>query len=465
MKKRIYIIKTIFVAIASLMISSCSEDNLEPIIADDIPVAVQTIDDARQYLNGTYALMADYRYWGRNIIIAGEVRADNVYANGNSGRFIQTAQMNLLPQSGTPTDIMRYAYGALANVNILLDAAEIEGDPSLVSQARGEAYAIRALIHFDLLRLYGQHFVEGQGGLNALGVSYVTSFKGENLYVARSTVAENRDQIYNDLDTALSFLSESQNDPTKYSITTYAALAIKGRVATYFQDYAIARDALSQVIGNFSLTPADQYVDYWAADNPTSASVFELLINATTSPSINGLANIYRGNSYGDIEVLDDFPTDAEFGPNDVRNSPEMIGEDSQGRLRNLGKYPTGGLFDDNIKVIRYAEVVLNYAEALLETNPSLALEFLNSIPENRDGTTYSTANMTNILKERRKELAFEGYRFDDLARTGRDIPVIDNVNQSHGGPDWGSYNYAFPIPRQEVDNNPLAVQNFGYGE
>src|SRR5690606_33235686 len=120
----------------------------------------------------------------------------------------------------------------------------------------------------------------------------------------------------------------------------------------------------------------------------------------------------------------------------------------SGGRLRNMGKYPMGAPYSDNIKVIRYEEIVLNYAEALIETNPSLALEYLNSIPENRNGNTYSTANMENILKERRKELAFEGFRFDDLARMGRNIPLLDPNVPHHGGVTYGDSKYAFPIPQ-----------------
>ncbi|PVW13348.1 RagB/SusD family nutrient uptake outer membrane protein [Marixanthomonas spongiae] len=464
MKKNILIQKALLLFFTSLIVASCSKENLEPILADDIPVEdLETVEQARQYMDGTYALMVDYRYWGRNIIIAGEARADNVFANANSGRFLDVAQMNLLPQSGTVAEIMQYAYGSLANVNLLIAAEGIEGDPEVINQIKGEAYAIRALVHFDLLRVYGQQFVSGQGGNNALGVSYVTGFKDEDLYVARSTVSETKNKIYADLDKALSLLTPGQNDPNKITITTFAAQAIKARVATYFQEYDIARTACEAIIGNFNLTTADNYVDYWAQKTVPPASIFELEQTPSTSNSINGIANIYRGASYGDIEVLDNFPTDAEFGPNDVRNSPEMISEDRNGRLRNMGKYPTLGSFDDNIKVIRYAEVVLNYAEALLETNPDLSLQYLNSIPENRNGTTYSVSNMTNILKERRKELAFEGFRFDDLARTGRDIPVIDPANQTHGGPEYGSTNYAFPMPRQEIDNNPLSKQNAGY--
>jgi len=69
-----------------------------------------------------------------------------------------------------------------------------------------------------------------------------------------------------------------------------------------------------------------------------------------------------------------------------------------------------------------------------------------------------------NILLERRKELCFEGFRFDDLARTGRDIPFLESTRQRFGATiAYGSTKYAFPIPKVELDANPNMVQNQGY--
>jgi hypothetical protein len=66
-------------------------------------------------------------------------------------------------------------------------------------------------------------------------------------------------------------------------------------------------------------------------------------------------------------------------------------------------------------------------------------------------------------MLERRKELCFEGFRFDDLARTQSDIPLVNEFQQTHGGPTYGNYKYAFPIPLVELNANSGMVQNFGY--
>ncbi len=116
------------------------------------------------------------------------------------------------------------------------------------------------------------------------------------------------------------------------------------------------------------------------------------------------------------------------------------------------------------MSVVRYEEVVLLYAEALLETgNPVDALLYLNMIPTKRGATAYLAATKENILLERRKELAFEGFRFHDLARTKKDIPNPDPVLITHGLVPYGNYNFALPIPSGEVDVNANVVQNFGF--
>ncbi len=103
--------------------------------------------------------------------------------------------------------------------------------------------------------------------------------------------------------------------------------------------------------------------------------------------------------------------------------------------------------------------IILIYAEALLETGAiGDALTWLNMIPDNRGASTEATKE--NILLERRKELCFEGFRFDDLARTKQDIPKLNVVFE---GPVYGSYNYAFPIPLAELNANSNMILNKGY--
>ena len=465
MKKIIYLI----FAVALLgFVTSCSEDDLDPTLAQDksVETSINTVEDLQGLLSGTFNRMTSEYYYGRDLIIFGEVRSDNCYSNGNSGRFLTAAAMDLGSDQAYPTDTWTQMYATIAIANIIIDqeGAGLEGEEAAINQIIGQAYAIRALVHFDLLKLYGQQHVTG--GDQTLGVPYVTEFKGEDITPARNTVTEVRNFIYEDLASAKSLMTASL-DGSKEFINTYAVSALESRVALYFEDYARVITAAEEVIaaatGNYSVISAADYAGSFVADEAAN-SIFELAFSSVDNANINGLSQIYRGGAYGDVRALDDLLTIFDAG--DVRAAMIDYDPDAPSYLTNMGKYPSSD-YSDNVSIIRYEEVILNYAEALFEQGQSgvlgTALETLNLIPAQRGAAAYTAINQDNILQERRRELCFEGFRFDDLARTGRDIPEVDAFKQSHGGPTYGSFNYAFPIPKSEMNANANMVQNFGF--
>jgi len=467
MKKFIYSI----IAVTLFSVTSCDKDSLEPTLAQikDVATSINTVNDLQGILFGAYNRMTNYTYYGRNVIIYGEVRSDNAFADGHSARLTTVSNMDMLitdsDASATWTQI--YSVIALTNVIIGADLDKITGDAAVINHIIGQAYALRALAHFDLLRIYGQqHVTSGQN----LGVLYVKTYKGskESLFPARNTVAECKQFIMEDLTTAVSKMSTSLNDNSKQLMTTYGAQALAARVALYFEDWTTAKSMANMVItsNKYSIINANQYAASWSIDGSIN-SIFELGFSNTDNEGINGLANIYRYSDYGDVRALPNILT--IFDDNDIRGGAiagkAMIDWDADAnfKLRNIGKYPSHS-FDDNVPLIRYEEVILIYAEAALETgDAATALTYLNMVPAKRGANLYTVANKDNILLERRKELCFEGFRFDDLARTKSDIPLSDPVLQTHGGPAYGSYKYAFPIPQVEMLANSNMVQNYGY--
>jgi hypothetical protein len=464
--------KYIIIMIVALvgMFISCSKDNLDPTLAQSksVETSIQTVEDLQGILYGAYNRMTSTSYYGRDFIIYGEVRSDNCFSNGNSGRFVTVAAMDMGNNDGYASGTWSQIYAVIASANIIIGAEGITGDAAELNHIKGQAYAIRALAHFDLLKLFGEQHVIG--GDATLAIPYIMEYKGDNLLPSRNTVAEVKGFIYDDLTTALSLMSASLNDPSVQQITTYAVNAIQARVAVYFGDWAIAKTACEAIInsGNFAVTPAASYANIWNVDSPPN-SIFELAFSSTDNANINGLAYIYRGSSYGDIQVLDDLAN--IFDPTDVR-LVGMIGfydenqdgtiDATENKLRNLGKWSALD-YSNEVILFRYEEVILNYAEALFELSDANALTYLNMIPAERDATQYATITKDNILLERRKELCFEGFRFDDLARTGKDIPLVSPFQQTHEGPTYGSDKYAFPIPLVELNANSSMVQNFGY--
>ena len=457
MRKIYFYISFVFI----LLLTACNDSDLEPTLSNDkdVTLGIKTLEDVRALSIGMHDRLTVTNYYGRNMQIYGEVRSDNCFANGNSGRFVPEAQMVINPDNSNGPWEAIYAVIASANILIQQDMSKISGEIQLLNQISGQAYIARAMAHFDLLRLYGQQHAKGR-----FGIPYVKSYRGNELSPSRNTVEENKKAIFDDIETGLGLMSDSNNPGSKHFISTYAGYALKARVALYFGEWEMAKSAAQIVVDSKKFVIADSvnFVASWKAKNAVN-SIFELACSMTDNNGINGLQYIYRGPVYGDIEVLDDLLT--IFDDTDVRKSSAMIGYETineKQHLRNMGKYPSAD-YSDNIALMRFEEVILILAEAKIELGETGALEILNLVPVKRGALPYSEATKSNVLLERRKELYFEGFRFDDLARTGSDIPLVDQYRQTHGGPKYGSYNYAFPIPTVELNANSNMVQNEGY--
>lgn len=470
-------LKYLFLMILSFgVFTSCSEEDLDPTLAQSksIETSINSVNDMQALLVGAMERMSATAYYGRDVIILGEIFSDNTYSNANSNRFVVEALMDLNENSAVASTLWAQAYGVIASANIIIGAEGIEGDQDQINHIKGQAYAIRALAHFDLVKFYGQQHVAG-GGLSAEGVPYVTVFRdNDNLFPSRNTVAEVRDLAYNDLETAQQMLIPGLDNPSKEFITTIGAYAIEARIANYFGDQPRALTASKMVIdsGKYSVATEGQFLNSFATDGGPNI-IFEIAFTATDNPGINGLANIYQAGSYGDVVALPNLADSYEDGDirgvSDYEQTADAVPETVIGltgaTYRNVGKYPSRAPYEDNVPVIRYEEMVLIYAEALLETGASDTdvLTWLNMVPNNRGASAYTEASLDNILEERRKELAFEGFRFHDIARMGWDIPLPDPILQTHGGPAYGDFNFAMPLPADEVRVNANIQQNQGY--
>lgn len=449
-----------FLIAGSVAISSCTTDDLNPSLEQnkESADAIETSADLEGLIKGAYNRMTSSAYYGRDYIVTNEVRTPNTWANGRSGRF--TTEGNFA-YNANGLYIWAQAYSVIASANIIINAdvenltdANENGD--YARHLQGQAYAIRALAHFDLLKVYGQEHIEGN-----LGVPYITEFKGDDEIPARGTIEENRAMLFSDVQTAFDLMSEDFFDNSREFMSKYTAKAIESRMAVWFEMWEVARDASLQVIesGRYSIVPADQFVASFASGNAQN-SIFELAFSDVDNAGINGLEYIYRGASYGDISVTPNAFNNLYEG-NDVR--ADVFGTETVGsnvRLRNMGKYPSRA---SNVPIIRYEEVILNYAEALMELGDADAVNWLNMIPENRNAPTYDAATVENILEERRKEFLFEGLYYWDLQRRQLDIEMIDEEQNIDSAIPYGDHRRVHPIPRAEVDANSNIVQNPGY--
>ncbi|MDB4098261.1 RagB/SusD family nutrient uptake outer membrane protein [Flavobacteriaceae bacterium] len=475
--KNIY--KYLLIFTASALVVSCGESDLEPTLAldKDLDSGIQSAADLSFVLNSAYDRMSETGYYGRDQIIMGDVRTDNAYSNMNSGRFANS-DMDYSPNGAGPWSTV-YRVIAITNIVINADTSNLTGSAGEITHIQGQAHALRALAHFDLLQDYGQHFIDGQGGASALGVPYVKTYKDPaNLEPARGTVVSNIGDIAADLTTAIGMMDDSFNSSSSY-MSKAGAYAILARATLYAGSvdpslYATADSAAKWVIANSGASPvsASGFASSYTTDN-ASNSIFELAFSGTDNRGIDGIAYILRGTSYGDVRILTGTGANPDlldiYDVDDVRAASNMIGT-AQGYPTMLGKFPTmSGA--DNITLFRVEEMHLIAAETSLRAgNSAAALSYLNNIPAIRGlgAGYYASATLENILEERRKEFAFEGLRFHDLSRMGMDMPQIDSFKQLNDDltgtpPAYGSFRYAYPIAQSERSANPNMVQNYGY--
>ena len=458
MRLQKYISTAFYIGIISFGISSCSKDFLEPTISTDKSLEdnINTVDDLNAVMLGAYERLSQTGFYGRDVIVHATTRSDDGYSNGNSGRFVSSAQFDYQATDGDPSSMWNDGYETIANTNIIINAVTSDDGSAEVNHVKGEAYAVRALAHMELLKYFGQQWAGG-----TLGIPYITEYLGD-LEPARNTITEVWTNIESDLNMARSLMSESLNDgPVR--MTTYGVAAIQSRYYLYAQKWSEAITAAEYVInsGQFSLADAASYAGSFVGTGG-STSVFELAYNSADNLGINGLNYIINSANYGDVVATQNLYDLYEIG--DVRKSLFDFDVFGLGAYRCVGKYPSP-TWDDNVRVARYAEVVLNYAEALFQSGlAAAALVELNKTTNLAGATPFASATIDNILLERRRELSFEGFRFHDLMRNGRSILKVD-ANQTFAGTEVapGESRIAFPIPEVEMNANSNMVQNTGY--
>ncbi|MBA5793404.1 RagB/SusD family nutrient uptake outer membrane protein [Flavobacterium sp. xlx-214] len=460
--KRLYI-QLLFGLLSASAIVSCSQDALEPELTterdlDKNPIATET--DMQYLVMGMYKKMRAAEYYGRDYILFNECRTDNAYSAGYSNRFRNVSEMNVLITAAYPADTWRTIYQVILNANYAIHAEGITGDENTIKDYQGQAYLARAVAHFDLAKLFGQQHVDGQGGANALTIPYVTTYpknaqEGLAFGAERNTLAEVRTKAYADIDKAIEMI---QNTNPKY-FTKEAAYGFKSRMALYFatffpEDWQIAYDAAKEVIsGGDRVIGNLEFIRQYEGNVPDANTVFQLSMPSNDNLGNDCLSEMYNGLNYGDIVAQDTITS--IFEDEDIRT--QVYGYDAYEDFKNLKKYPT---YSDDVIVMRYEEVLLNGAEAAFHLGKlDEALEFVNYIRAKRNVEAWTSITLEDLLEERRRELMFEGLRFDDLMRTKQDVPpnpvLLEDVA-------YGSYKIAFPIPLGEINASGMK-QNSGY--
>ncbi|MGL4584676.1 MAG: RagB/SusD family nutrient uptake outer membrane protein [Flavobacterium sp.] len=487
--------------VTGVSFTSCSLDPEQSNYKDNEKDPVKDVAELEASLNGSYSRMASAFYYGRDIIAFSESRSGYMYSDDRSGRFGNISGFSVLPTHAYPKDTWEQIYKVISNTNRVLEA-DVKEDAK-VQYFKGQAYVIRALAHYDLVRLYGEQFVGGRG-LSALGVPYKTSFLDIDEAVKRSTVGENQVSILADLDRGIALMKLStekvgDQSSVRARINLTSAYGFKSRIALFFSQFdskmydVVAENATLAIeaarLRGINVMARSGFLDAYKGDGIMTNSLFELAQSGVDNRGVNSLYNIYFKSAtegYGDL-IWKDKDVKAFFPDlegveivDDIRSS--VIGKDFQGQLRNLGKYT---IRTSNVRVMRIEEIMLNYIEATLKGastgNTATALTYLNDIVSQRvtlqkpkvgdapqpsaAPKVFLTLDFESYKIERVRELMFEGFAYEDIMRWEGEVTnpkIKDNTEITKKKVQFGDALTAFPIPQAEINVSKIE-QNQAY--
>ncbi len=460
-------INKLLLVLSAVGVNACSNTlDVPPTSSISSEVAISDAVGARAALQGAYAGLQQSGLYGHDLVDWTEVLSDNARWVGTFDNYADAQAHLLRSDNFTSTAIWNAAYDEINRVNQII--AKVPGLTDMSDAEKnetvGEAYFLRALTYHNLVKLFGNTTNLGV----ALRLEPVSSASEAN-QAARSTGAETYTQILADLAQAKQLITAGRSQTRQASLG--AVSAIEARVRLYQQDWAGAEAAAAAVEAmGYSLAPNFRDL-FEATGSNTPEDIFRVTFTPTQAQSVSFY---YLPKALGGrYEVAPTTSTDAVLGttgiiaafdpasggnianynPTDLRGQYSISRAGTRtyaARFRN----PAG---DEDLHVIRLAEVILIRAEALAQLNrvPEAIAEY-NRLRVRAglapDPTTLSQAQaLAAIARERRLELAFEGDRWPDMVRTNTgliNIPAAQTL---------------LPIPQSELDVSPNMQQNPGY--
>lgn len=481
--------KLIIITLISFVFAGCEDEllNLTPVSEVATESFYKTESDFNSALNAAYNGLQQLNSinWKMQ-----EVRSDNAYAKREeAGYDIDDFQL-----AATNVDIAEnweLSYNAIFRANIILD--KIEGadvTDEFKAQAIAEAKFIRALVFFDMVRLFGDIPL----------VTNVVSLS-ESFTIQRSSVDEVYAQIVSDLTDASSLPAYYENNTDKGRPTAGAAQGLLAKVYLTMGHYTDANTALDNVIssGNYNLLPT--FEEVFALENENGLeTVFSIQYSNGTGngnsfnflygPKVEG-ADILVGVGQSTLRPTAELMRAFEDGDTRFEKtcSPYTVNPINEDTISDsyFRKFLTTDLIEDGGQdwpILRYADIILMKAEVLNELDDLTgAIGQINLIRSRAfDGDAaklIQVADVANkdvmndiILNERRLELAGENQRWFDLLRFDKAVEFLQEEVRTE---DWRTgvdlqtqktemkpFQKLYPIPVQEIEKSGLS-QNQGY--
>ena len=482
--KVIYKIYLSAVVAFTVCATSCTKElNQKPEYTLDGDASFNKIEDYQFALTGTYSQLLQNSYYGSTsgsnaFVCLPDIMSDNLFEGGESlGNYSALARWTYVADDAFIEDTWLDAYRIVRQANLTLRNIDnlSATNPLAVNRIKAQALALRALVHFDLLKYFG---ADADRNSTKLGIPYVEKFDIEQK-PARLSVKATYDKIEQDLKTAKGLMGNMDAAIQSISSTANTARSLVDSVVVNailarMYNYAGVNDSAfkyaSLCIATRPLADRTNFPNIWL-DLNTNEVIWSVKFQAFNS-DIGGNVYYSIGNraSYRPTTNLRNLYDQT----NDIRYNAYFKAIPRRGVARTvLSKYQTkqsatkpDGIVD--FKAFRTGEMVLIAAEALArQGNSSDALSLLNTLRGTRiasyvPGTESGAALVDAIMLERRKELVCEGHRFFDLKRTTRNFERLtqctDFCTLAPDAREW-----AWPIPQSEILANSAMAQNAGY--
>jgi hypothetical protein len=475
-----------------LMISgtACKKGLLSPVNVTSISNAnaFDTPDRILAQVNGLYTSLKSGSFYGGRLIITNELRGDEFIINKPN---VVTQQQTWLeavnPSTSEVNSLWSAGYATINLVNTFMDGLtknQAKVSATLYANYMAEAKFIRAICYFALVQTYAQPYTLNGGTSAGLPLRIIAENSTADNQLARSPVAQIYAQILSDLNAAETDLPASYSTATLNTTraSKNTAIALKSRVDLVKGDYAGVITEASKIVSATAPYAAPTGVVNKMEANVATVfggtyagpeAVFSLPFTPTETPGTqNQLAyyfNIAPGNGefYLNAAGTISDPVYAAAST-DARKNFVFVNTGQKW----LSKYKVAGTFSDWVPVIRYPEVLLNYAEALARAGdaPSMtkAISLLSAV-RNRSDATYvfpalaistQAALINTILQEKKIEFLGEGFRTPDLQRLLKTLPAKSGTAGNAPAVLLTDNRYIWPISGAETAINLLCTQN-----
>jgi starch-binding outer membrane protein, SusD/RagB family len=479
-------------ALLILLVTGCSKGFLNPVpqtSLSDLSV-FDNKDRIVAQVNGMYSSVKNGWYLGGRFQSVVDLRSDNWVPLSNNA-YVNFNTWNHLELSNTMevNNIWNQIYASVNTINIFMDNLKANWDAGKLdniissdeyNQFISEGLCLRAMCYLDLVRLYAKPFVQNAGANLGVPLRIKAEKAAGGNDLVRSSVAEVYTQILKDLDDAEPLAIADYGDDYLNSTRVHknTIVALKTRALLSKGDWAGVLTESAKLVpasapfvapSGVANTLVADWMSLWGSSE-TAESIFSLpntdLSNGGTQSAITWYFSADCPEAYF---LAATSPVYAAMDPTDIRRSSmiEVAGDPTE---YFIPKYTHLTTLADWSPVIRYAEILLNRAEATVRSGGTVtqgAVDLLNAVrtrafPAGAYALSdFATADAfyTAILQERNFEFLGEGVRSFDLMRLGMDIPAKDGfVQGSVEAVSATSTAYTFPIPSGELSLNKLCV-------